>query len=439
MPGGAVTNNNLVWRQVTFVPLTTSKIRVNISNALANYSRVMEVEAWGIAAAGNAPPDVSITSPAEGAALTTPGDITINATAGDSGGTVTSVDFFANGAPIGTDTTSPYSVTWSNVRRGLVHAHGRRDRQRRRDDDLERGARDGGGERSAVGLDHEPGGRRGVHVAGHDRGDGVRQRQRRHRRVGRVLRERHAHRHGLERAVHDDVGQRHGGHVHADGRRHRQQRRDDDVERRARDGHGDPRAQQRRAGRERRRRDRVVDLQRELSGVGRDQRRSPRRRLGRGRRLERRHVEFVARLVRGRLHRHEVDRRSRRLLDAGQLQRARRADADDDVHLLRAEGVRGAVLERVRVGGRAGRRRHEQQQGLASGDVLGGDDVEDPHLHHERAQQATAAWSRWRRGAWPRPATFRRPCRSPVRRRARRSRRRPTRRSARPRTTTAAP
>ncbi|HKW01637.1 MAG TPA: Ig-like domain-containing protein [Vicinamibacterales bacterium] len=118
VPGGAVTNNNLVWRQVTFVPLTTSKIRVNISNALANYSRVMELEAWGIAAAGNVPPDVSITTPAEGAALTTPGDITINATAGDSGGTVTSVDFFANGQPIGTDTTSPYSVTWSNVAAG---------------------------------------------------------------------------------------------------------------------------------------------------------------------------------------------------------------------------------------------------------------------------------------------------------------------------------
>ena len=118
VPGGAVTNNNLVWRQVTFVPLTTSKIRVNISNAMANYSRVMEVEAWGIAAAGNVPPDVSITSPAEGAALTTPGDITINATAGDSGGTVTSVDFFANGQLIGTDTTSPYSVTWSNVAAG---------------------------------------------------------------------------------------------------------------------------------------------------------------------------------------------------------------------------------------------------------------------------------------------------------------------------------
>ncbi len=118
VPGGAVTNNNLVWRQIAFVPLTTSKIRVNITSALANYSRVMELEAWGIAAAGNVPPDVSITSPNEGAALTTPGDVTINATAGDAGGTITSVQFFANGSPIGTDTSSPYSVTWSNVAAG---------------------------------------------------------------------------------------------------------------------------------------------------------------------------------------------------------------------------------------------------------------------------------------------------------------------------------
>jgi hypothetical protein len=53
VPGGAITNNNLVWRQVLFAPITTSKIRVLVTFSLGNYSRVMELEAWGVSA--NAP------------------------------------------------------------------------------------------------------------------------------------------------------------------------------------------------------------------------------------------------------------------------------------------------------------------------------------------------------------------------------------------------
>jgi len=44
---GSITNNNLVWRQFTFAPVTTTKIRVYITAALNGYSRVIEVEAWG--------------------------------------------------------------------------------------------------------------------------------------------------------------------------------------------------------------------------------------------------------------------------------------------------------------------------------------------------------------------------------------------------------
>ena len=47
VPNGAITNNNLVWRQVGFVPLTTSKIRVLVSGGLANFSRVMEASRRG--------------------------------------------------------------------------------------------------------------------------------------------------------------------------------------------------------------------------------------------------------------------------------------------------------------------------------------------------------------------------------------------------------
>ena len=50
IPGATITNNNLVWRRFTFAPVTTSRIRVHITGALNGYSRVVEVEAWGVPA-----------------------------------------------------------------------------------------------------------------------------------------------------------------------------------------------------------------------------------------------------------------------------------------------------------------------------------------------------------------------------------------------------
>jgi len=48
VPGGAIVNNNLVWRKVTFTPITTTKIRVLVTSALNGYSRMVEIEAWGV-------------------------------------------------------------------------------------------------------------------------------------------------------------------------------------------------------------------------------------------------------------------------------------------------------------------------------------------------------------------------------------------------------
>lgn len=67
---------------------------------------------------GNTPPTVSITSPQNNATFAAGANITINANASDANGSVTSVQFFRNGISIGTDTTSPYSVTWNAVPAG---------------------------------------------------------------------------------------------------------------------------------------------------------------------------------------------------------------------------------------------------------------------------------------------------------------------------------
>jgi len=67
----------------------------------------------------NAVPTVSITSPANGATFTAPANITINATAADTDGTVTQVAFYVDGALIDTDTTSPYSAILSRTSAGI--------------------------------------------------------------------------------------------------------------------------------------------------------------------------------------------------------------------------------------------------------------------------------------------------------------------------------
>jgi galactose oxidase-like protein/Big-like domain-containing protein len=63
----------------------------------------------------NAPPTVSITSPADGAVFAWKPTITVTATATDADGSVTKVEFRDGTTLLGQDTTAPYSFTWRNV------------------------------------------------------------------------------------------------------------------------------------------------------------------------------------------------------------------------------------------------------------------------------------------------------------------------------------
>jgi chitinase len=67
---------------------------------------------------GNAAPTTSITSPANNASFTAPASITINANASDSDGTISKVDFYNGTTLLGTDTSSPYSFSWTSVAAG---------------------------------------------------------------------------------------------------------------------------------------------------------------------------------------------------------------------------------------------------------------------------------------------------------------------------------
>jgi Big-like domain-containing protein len=70
--------------------------------------------------ASNAAPTVAITSPASGASFRWNDQVTINATASDSDGTIARVEFYSgDGATLlGTDTSAPYSYRWKDPTTG---------------------------------------------------------------------------------------------------------------------------------------------------------------------------------------------------------------------------------------------------------------------------------------------------------------------------------
>lgn len=67
---------------------------------------------------GNLPPTVAIASPLAGGVFTHPDPITVNALALDSDGSIARVDFFVDGILLGSDLSSPYSLTWTTVSAG---------------------------------------------------------------------------------------------------------------------------------------------------------------------------------------------------------------------------------------------------------------------------------------------------------------------------------
>ena len=56
VPGGSVTGYNKVWRKFTFAPVSTSRVRVLVVNALSGYSRITELEAYAVADTTTPPP-----------------------------------------------------------------------------------------------------------------------------------------------------------------------------------------------------------------------------------------------------------------------------------------------------------------------------------------------------------------------------------------------
>jgi plastocyanin len=71
-----------------------------------------------IVASANLPPTVAITNPPNNFKLRAPAGFQLQASASDSGGSVTNVEFFSGAVPLGNDTSSPYGVPVNNLSAG---------------------------------------------------------------------------------------------------------------------------------------------------------------------------------------------------------------------------------------------------------------------------------------------------------------------------------
>ena len=90
----------------------------------AGYAKMAQVWYDGIVAVTsgggvNLPPTVSLVS--AGAPFTAPANVTLNASANDSDGTIAKVEFYNGASKIGEDTTAPYAYSWTNVAAGTYN------------------------------------------------------------------------------------------------------------------------------------------------------------------------------------------------------------------------------------------------------------------------------------------------------------------------------
>jgi uncharacterized protein (DUF2141 family) len=114
MIGSDTTNPfSVSWTNVSAGNYTITAVATDNNGATATSAIAVSVSA-----PGNQLPSVSLTSPSAGGSYTAPASFTLTASASDADGTIARVDFYRGSTLIGSDTTSPYSIAWTNVPAG---------------------------------------------------------------------------------------------------------------------------------------------------------------------------------------------------------------------------------------------------------------------------------------------------------------------------------
>ena len=114
-------SNGVAWTTIGTMTMSTPTMYVGLAVASAVSNRLTTGVFDNVLVSTpttNQLPAVTLTGPANGATFAAPAAITVTATASDTGGTITAVDFFAGTTRVGSDTSSPYSVPWNNVAAG---------------------------------------------------------------------------------------------------------------------------------------------------------------------------------------------------------------------------------------------------------------------------------------------------------------------------------
>jgi endoglucanase Acf2 len=123
-----VSNDGVTWTSVATVTNTGSQDVITFPETVGRYVQLLgktrrngygysiwefQVYGSGPAGASNQAPTVALTSPATKATFTGLAPITLTASAADADGTVGKVEFYAGSTLVGTDSSSPYSVSWT--------------------------------------------------------------------------------------------------------------------------------------------------------------------------------------------------------------------------------------------------------------------------------------------------------------------------------------
>jgi hypothetical protein len=123
---GTVTNVQFFANHVLLGSVLTPPFTLAANNLMTgSYALTAVAMAGGISATSTvvnitvvSTPTISITNPARGAVFAAPAKVTIGADAMVSGGTVTNVNFFANGASLGSVAVAPFTLTSSALEAG---------------------------------------------------------------------------------------------------------------------------------------------------------------------------------------------------------------------------------------------------------------------------------------------------------------------------------
>jgi len=112
------TANGVIFHNVS--PDASGNIKVYVNTVLADATEAADISGIQIICERTVGPTpaVQITSPANNDILAEDGNIVIHATASETGGTISKVEFYAGTTKLGESLTSPYSYTWVNPDEG---------------------------------------------------------------------------------------------------------------------------------------------------------------------------------------------------------------------------------------------------------------------------------------------------------------------------------